>query len=828
MIHAASAELVVSGSGDGLVDAVAAGLATGAAAVRYSAHVADIGPVLEGSVGLVVTDSNRDRARHWRSSQDTTGYTEPGGAAQDVLRPSASDARLDVFDTSEPETQTIALQRGPVAATATSYGEPFAYLPEHRPFMSIDGDPATAWLVGEHGDPVGETLRLEFDEPVDRLLLHQSATAGRRRISRIATEISSPSGVQAGFHRLDESSWNGTGQELRFEVTIDRIDITIDAVEGGTPFTGSAVAAVGFSEIDAGSGPAVEVVRPPHDALAELPADTPLAVTFTRLRTDPMDRWRDDPEPVMVREFDIPSGRRFDVGLTLRVDARAPDAALADLFGWPVVATTRLTGSPRHAGVAAFDDDSETAWITGFGAADGATVSASTEQPVASFEMHQPVTGFSRVTHMTVRSGTEERRVELVPDAAGRSVGVVEPPLPPGDVTFTIDGLDATTTVDRRFGDPVTLPASITELRFDGRPTVPRLGTTTTAIECTPVMSIDGQPVTASVEIAGDAWLDGAALTSEACASEVSLDTGTHELVAATGLPITLDQVTLDDGVRDSLSAVTPPPTVTLLDQGRFDRAIRLDGCSGGCWLIVGEGHNEAWSASVGGESLGDPTPVDGGFNGWWVPPSEGPIVVDVAWTAQRGLTVALLLTGLGAIAALVLLVRDRRSGPPMPGDSVPGPRWSTPVDRLPDRAAWATALLWPGLAALLIRPEWALWGLLGGLAVVATRRRRLPELAALASLSVVAALVVVRERRIAPFPNGAWPSTFESLHGLGMFAIVCVLVGALVATDADAPPGAVSTPGADDDVRDDVRDDEACDDAPPETAAGAGTPADG
>ena len=92
---------------------------------------------------------------------------EPGGAEQDVLRPSAADARLGVFDTSDPDTQTIALQRGPVRATATAYGEPFAYLPEHRPFMAIDGDPNTSWLVGEHGDPVGETLRLVFEQPVE-------------------------------------------------------------------------------------------------------------------------------------------------------------------------------------------------------------------------------------------------------------------------------------------------------------------------------------------------------------------------------------------------------------------------------------------------------------------------------------------------------------------------------------------------------------------------------------------------------------------------------------------------------------------------------------
>ena len=43
---------------------------------------------------LVVTDSNRLRAHHWRSSQDVTGYTEPG-AGPATLWKDSGDARLD-------------------------------------------------------------------------------------------------------------------------------------------------------------------------------------------------------------------------------------------------------------------------------------------------------------------------------------------------------------------------------------------------------------------------------------------------------------------------------------------------------------------------------------------------------------------------------------------------------------------------------------------------------------------------------------------------------------------------------------------------------------
>ena len=171
IVRAEQAGVVVSGSGDGLVDAAAAGLLGGDELVRYSASIdgGELADALADSTGLIVTDSNRDRARHWRSSQDTTGYTESDQPELELLRSVSADARLPVFADREapvdPATQTVARQEGPVTVTATSYGEPFAYLPEHRPYMAIDGDLSTSWTVGEHADPIGETLRLHFEQP---------------------------------------------------------------------------------------------------------------------------------------------------------------------------------------------------------------------------------------------------------------------------------------------------------------------------------------------------------------------------------------------------------------------------------------------------------------------------------------------------------------------------------------------------------------------------------------------------------------------------------------------------------------------------------------
>ena len=179
---------MVSGSGDGLVDAAAAGVIDGSELVLYSASFEGdtLIDLIDQSSRLVVTDSNRDRAHHWRSSQDVTGYTESGDPEPGVLRYESGDQRLPVFETTDPATQTVSVQDGPVTATASSYGEPFAYLPEHRPVMAIDGDPATSWLVADRAPAVDEFISFDVSEPVDHITLRQPDTPdGTRRISSV-------------------------------------------------------------------------------------------------------------------------------------------------------------------------------------------------------------------------------------------------------------------------------------------------------------------------------------------------------------------------------------------------------------------------------------------------------------------------------------------------------------------------------------------------------------------------------------------------------------------------------------------------------------------
>ncbi|MCB0994864.1 MAG: DUF3367 domain-containing protein, partial [Acidimicrobiales bacterium] len=147
------AEVVLVGDGEGVVDAAAAGLLYGDEVVRYAAALGDaeLAEAVADASLVVVTDSNRLRARQWRSSQDVVGFTEDG-EHDGTLADDPFDNRLDVFPDGTDADRTLADVRGPLRASASAYGEPFSYRPEHRATMAIDGDLSTAWLVADRAE----------------------------------------------------------------------------------------------------------------------------------------------------------------------------------------------------------------------------------------------------------------------------------------------------------------------------------------------------------------------------------------------------------------------------------------------------------------------------------------------------------------------------------------------------------------------------------------------------------------------------------------------------------------------------------------------------
>jgi arabinofuranan 3-O-arabinosyltransferase len=761
VVRARTTVVAVAGSGDGLVDLAAAGLLDGDEAVRYTASLTD----LQGVAALFVTDSHRAQARHWRSSQDTRGLTEPGPDESGLFVRPAADQRLTVVADAADDTFTYAEQRGPVRASATSYGEPFAYLPEHRPLMAVDGDPNTAWTVGDHGDPIGQILRLWSDSPIGPTIRLHPTTGGRRIDTVRVTSVDQSGSVTVQDVVFEDATLEAAGREVLVPADTRVVELTVTAVSG------SGFGGVGFTEVDLGLAPTREVVVLPSDATGEVPDDLPLAYVLTRWRVDPLDEWRSDPEPSLVRGFSVPGERTFDVGVDVRLDPQATDDELASVFGWPVSATTRLSGSLYNLAVAAFDGDDATSWVSARGAGIGSALEVSgVAGPIRSLSI-TPATGpFSRIRSVVVAVGDDERRVSM--ETTGTTDIAFDPPLPAGDLRIVVTEVESTFTTDRRHGDVIEQPVAIAEIVVDGvDPIDPAAGP---VLGCVPVADLDGKIVTASVDLSGWWSRIGAPLPVEPCVPTVTLAGSVVASSVDSGLPLDLDRLVLDDGAGAAAADESKNPGA-VVDGGRFERTVTVTGCPDGCWLVFGEGFNTGWSARVDGRDLGAPVLIDGGFNGWWLDGGSGPVTV--TWRPQRLQVAAISVSLAVALLAVFLVVRRRVDDDGRRTSSPPVWSWDGSPSTAP---GWVIVVTWTVVVGSLAGPWWALVGAFGGLATARFRRVPVAASTSLAALGVVAAAVVVSEARNSPLPDGGWPVAFERFHWVGMFAFAALAVSAL------------------------------------------------
>ena len=775
-----TAVIGVDGDGAGIVSAAAAGLLPPERGVVQATTVPDdatLAAMVSGAP-LVVTDGARVRARQWRGSQDTIGMTEDGDGPA-VLQVDPADARLPVLANAPSGSRTIAVQTGGGRATATSYGSPNAYWPEARPVGAVDGDPATAWFTGEGRDVRGVRFRITFDAPrqLPRISVRQlDATYPNRMITavRIRTDGSSRT------VELDERSRQDGGQVVNLDApSTATVELEVLATEPGPGAGTGGLGPVGFVEIDAGIR-LTEEVRVPTRLASMAEAGQPLTFVLRRERVDGRVRWRDDPEPAIVRRLRLPQSRRFELTGVARLSPRADDARTDAVVGDGTVTTTsRLTGVPAAGGRAAFDADPGTAWITRFGAPVGASVSVDAGREMRIDRLTIGVVDDARHSVPTVLDVTVDdttRQVAVPASAAGGAATIViDPPLVGRRARVTIAAAAERTGMDPWSG-PVVLPAAVHTLRLGDLAIDPARTAFETGCR-DDLVTIDGRPL--PVRLRGP--FDGAVV--EAC-DTVELAAGEHVVRTAPGRRTGID---LDRLVLRSAPTTTAVPTglagrnrTVEVDRRSASQAritIAAGPAAGPAWFVWGEGWNRGWQARIGGRDLGAPQDLDGGANAWRVDlPSGEPVTIDLRWAPQDWVTRAHWLSLATAAVALGVVVFARRRGPLAPPVVVLRRRECTVP--LP----WgATAAVTAGAAvvgAVFVGP---VYGPLLALATLLGARRParlpIPARTAVLGMAVVALAVVARQVVADPAASFGWPRAFAPLHRPALAAIL--LVGA-------------------------------------------------
>jgi hypothetical protein len=812
--------VLVAGDGEALVDLAAEGLLDGRELVLYSASYAADRPglrtVLDQGADLVVSDTNRRRARRWGAIRDVTGATERAG--ETARREDPEDKRLEVFPGSDDSDRTVVEQRGVKRVDATGYGERSIYAPEQRAAAAFDGDLDTAWRVGGEDDPTGQRLVVDLVEPVttDHVTLVQPhGPDDLRFVTRARLDFGDGTAVTVD---LDGSSRTASGQEVRFgRRSVDHLSIEVLDTNVGDLASFGGQNGVGLSEVTVGNRAAAprvdEVVRLPTRLLRTAGAsslDHRLVILMTRLGYEPASRRRADEERSLAREFALPTDRAFAVDGRARVSPNAPDATLDEVLGTTAPgavfsASGHVRGDAAARASRAFDEDPASAWIAPMGASVDQVaqwLEVGLDQPLTVDHLDLEVVADGRHSVPTrVRlevDGAPARTIELPAIADGTTEGAsTTVPLSFDPVTgstfrLIIDGVRSVTTPDPRTQRPMALPVAIAEAGLPGAP-LPAAPAAVPDSCRSDLVTVDGEPI--GVRVSGDVPSGEAhrGLDLEACGPEpLGLAAGDHVVRSAPGLETGLDVDRLVLGSDRGGGPLAPGPlgarratsgaTVRDLDEGptTFDAKVRSDGTP--FWLVLGQSRSDGWELEVDGAAkVGEPTLVNGYANGWEITPARaGELSVHLRWAPQDLVWWGIGASVLAVLLCLVLLFRRRRGDvlPVVPHDAVDArPALESPLTSSAGRptpfVVAATALALAVVSGIAARP-WV--GLVVGLAVVgallAPRLRALLTVGSVVALAAAATYVVVQQARHGYPTISSWPAQFDAITGLTWLAV--------------------------------------------------------
>jgi arabinofuranan 3-O-arabinosyltransferase len=606
---------------------------------------------LDDGARVVLTDSNRRRT--WATRRTGASYSPTLRADQPI------DPASPALSLGDASAQTVTALSGAASVAATSSGSVFGPVPYGKPAFAFDGDPRTAWVTGDFGAGVGQSVSLRLTRP--------------QTLSKLVLRPLLGSPVQVAAVRVHLDGRTVTAAVPARPVvevalpptTTASLTVEISAVRGGPGLN-----PVGFWEIGVPGVRVAETAVLPgsfrrlaegldaagRQRLASAPLDVVLARAAGATRG--LD---DDEERALDRRFWLPGARAFDLSGLAVPGPDLAEPALDRLLGASPEVTAR-SSSRAFDGLGvrasqAFDGNRDTAWIPA-GRGPGEWVEASFPA--------------RRLDHVVVRQdvpkglkGVDAATAAELSLDGGRPVrarlgqGATRIPFPAQRVrrlrlTITdVVGLGGQVRISEVQAGPVRVDAA-------NRPGGRLRG-------CVALAELDGAPVRARLEGTLDQLAKGQPLRFEGCGGPLRLGPGDHYLRSAPGWLVDLLRLAspgreiplVGGGDQGPGPDPTSAPRVTVTSSGAARTELTAEPAAAPWYLVAGQGYDRRWRATMDGQPLGPPQLLDGWSVGWRISDPR-PHRFAVEFGPQRPATASLAATLAALAVVAALLVRGR------------------------------------------------------------------------------------------------------------------------------------------------------------------------
>jgi arabinofuranan 3-O-arabinosyltransferase len=651
----AAGTLLVDGDNFALPALQRFGLLDGQPAFRLLGEVSadDLALALDDGARIVLTDSNRRRA--WRVQRGGQSYS-PTLAASDPLDPGTP--TLSLFG--DPTRQATSVLEGARSVTATSSGTVFGLVPYGKPAFAFDGDPRTAWVTGDFGAAVGQSITLRLQQPVNVSKLRlRPLLGGPVQIARVRI-------------RLDGRTVDAdVPPRPAVDVAVPPTTTSTIAVEITRTRGGPGLNPVGFWEIEVPGVRVSERVRLPSslpgllggldDRARRRLAATPLDVVLQRADGDPA-RLDDDEERALNRSFWLPDARSLEPVGFVRPGPGVPEQEVDRLAGAPgdvtAVSSSRAFDGIGVRASQALDFDPDTAWVP---AGRGVGEWIELRFPARTLD-HLTVTQVVPRGLVGVDTATE---AELSLD--GRSPRTAKLRAGTSRIDFPRQRVSrARITLTKVIG-----PGS--QVRISGIDAggahIPQAAGSTRLRGCLKLATLDGQPLELAIGGTLDQFSRGQSLPVRACTGRpLRLGGGDHRLQSAPGWLV--DLLALRSGPSGAAGAgagagAAPAPRVTVTSSSASGFSLATEPAQAPFYLVSGQGYDPRWRASMDGQPLGPPQVLDGYSAGWRISDPRGHRIT-VRFGPQRWASASLAasLAALVLVVALLLVPLWRRQDP--------------------------------------------------------------------------------------------------------------------------------------------------------------------